>query len=89
MSKQVFCIKLNQESEGMKAPPFPGELGLKIFNQVSQAAWNMWTAHQTMLINEYRLNLADPKSREFLMNELQNYFFGNGSEKPQGFTEPK
>lgn len=89
MSKQVFCIKLNQEAEGMKAPPFPGELGNKIFNQVSQTAWNMWTAHQTMLINEYRLNLADPKSREFLMQELQNYFFGNGSEKPQGFTEPK
>lgn len=89
MSKQVFCIKLNQEAEGMKAPPFPGELGTKLFNQVSQTAWNMWTAHQTMLINEYRLNLADPKSREFLMQELQNYFFGNGSEKPQGFTEPK
>ena len=73
----------------MKAPPFPGELGNKIFNQVSQTAWNMWIAHQTMLINEYRLNLADPKSREFLQQELQSYFFGEGSEKPKGFTKPE
>lgn len=89
MSKQLFCIKLNQEAEAMNAPPFPGELGNKIFNQVSQKAWGMWIAHQTMLINEYRLNLADVKSREFLLQEMQNYFFGDGSEKPKGFVKPE
>ena len=88
MAHQIFCIKLNQESEGMNNPPFPGELGQKIFKQVSQKAWNMWLGHQTMLINEYRLNLADPKSREFLQQEMQNYFFGEGSEKPKGFIDP-
>ena len=86
MTKQIFCIKLNQDAEAMNAPPFPGELGERIFNQVSKQAWKMWLSHQTMLINEYRLSLIDPKAREFLRNELQNYFFGDGSEKPSGFT---
>lgn len=89
MVKSLFCIKLNQEAERMKTPPFPGDLGTKIYNHVSQKAWDMWIAHQTMLINEYRLNLADPKSREFLMQELNKYFFGDGSEKPKGFVEPE
>lgn len=88
MSKQLFCVKLKQEAEAMKNPPFPGPLGLKIHHQVSQKGWVMWLAHQTMLINEYRLNLADAKAREFLLKEMQNYFFGEGSEKPTGFVEP-
>lgn len=87
MSKTIFCIKLNQEAEAMQSPPFPGELGNKIFKHVSQQAWNMWLGHQTMLINEYRLNLADPKSREFLLQELDKYFFGDGSEAPAGYSE--
>ena len=70
----------------MSAPPFPGELGERIFNQVSKQAWKMWLSHQTMLINEYRLSLIDPKAREFLRNEMQNYFFGDGSQTPGGFT---
>ena len=86
MTRPVFCVKLNQETEGMDAPPFPGELGEKIFNQVSKQAWKMWLSHQTMLINEYRLSLIDPKAREFLRNEMQNYFFGDGSATPGGFT---
>jgi len=86
MTRTIFCVKLNQEAEGMNAPPFPGELGEKIFNQVSRQAWKMWLGHQTMLINEYRLSLIDQKAREFLRNEMQNYFFGDGSNKPGGFT---
>lgn len=86
MKKSLFCIKLNREAEGLSSPPFPGELGNKIFEQVSQQAWNEWLTHQTMLINEYRLNLAESKSREFLLQELQNYFFGEGSQKPQRFV---
>lgn len=86
MSRQVFCSKLKQEAEGLDQPPFPGLLGEKVFNQVSKQAWKMWLAHQTMLINEYRLSLIDPKAREFLINEMENYFFGEGSATPSGFT---
>lgn len=86
MTRTLFCVKLNQEAEGMNAPPFPGELGEKLFNQVSKQAWSMWLTHQTMLINEYRLSLIDSKAREFLRGELENYFFGDGSKKPGGYT---
>ena len=86
MTKLVFCVKLNQEAEGMNAAPFPGALGERIFNQVSKQAWKLWLAHQTMLINEYRLSLIDPKAREFLRKEMENYFFGDGSQIPGGYT---
>ena len=86
MTKQLFCAKLNQEAEAMSAQPFPGALGEKIFNHISKQAWKMWLAHQTMLINEYRLNLMDPKAREFLKEEMEKYFFGEGSDKPSGFN---
>jgi Fe-S cluster biosynthesis and repair protein YggX len=86
MTRTVFCVKLNQEAEGMLAPPFPGEFGEKIYNQVSRQAWSTWLSHQTMLINEYRLNLLDPKAREFLRTEMQKWFFGEGSSKPAGYT---
>jgi Fe-S cluster biosynthesis and repair protein YggX len=86
MSRLVFCSKLQIEAEGLAKPPFPGPLGERIFNNVSKQAWTMWLSHQTMLINEYRLNLSDVKSREFLKEEMQKYFFGEGSEKPEGFS---
>jgi Fe-S cluster biosynthesis and repair protein YggX len=86
MTRQLICVKLNQEKEGLDAVPFPGPLGEKIFNQVSKEAWTMWLSHQTMLINEYRLSLMDPKAREFLREEMEKYFFGEGSEKPSGFV---
>tara|TARA_Y100000588_G_scaffold366308_1_gene431886 strand:+ start:19 stop:288 length:270 start_codon:yes stop_codon:yes gene_type:complete len=89
MSRQILCIKLNEETEGMNAPPFPGPLGKRIYNEVSKRAWQMWLEHQTMLINEYRLSLMDPKAREFLQNEMKDYFFGEGSKKPDGFSPEK
>lgn len=87
MSRIIFCSKLNQETEGLDAPPFPGELGQRIYQHISKVAWKMWLDHQTMLINEYRLSLIDPKAREFLTKEMINYFFGQGSDKPAGFTK--
>ncbi len=87
MNKTIFCCKLKKEAEAMDRQPFPGALGDKIFNQVSKEAWSMWLSHQTMLINEYRLNLIEAKAREFLKEEMQKYFFGEGSEKPAGYTE--
>ncbi len=89
MTKQVACQKLNQTLDAMTSPPFPGPLGEKIYNHISQQAWNGWVAHQTMLINEYRLALIDPKARAFLQEEMEKYFFGEGSAPPAGFSEEK
>ena len=86
MTHHVFCAKLNQEAEGLDAPPFPGPFGEKIYNQISKDAWKMWLSHQTMLINEYRLSLIDTKAREFLREEMEKYFFGEGSTKPSGYV---
>lgn len=86
MSRIIYCCKLKQEAEGLNKAPFPGALGQKIYNEVSKQAWDMWLSHQTMIINEYRLNLMEAKSREFLKEEMEKYFFGEGSEKPQGYT---
>lgn len=82
----IHCVKLNKEAEGLAQAPLPGELGQKIYDNISQEAWQLWLAHQTMLINEYRLSLIDPKARAFLMQELQKFLFGAGSEKPAGYT---
>ena len=69
--------------------PYPGELGKRIFDNVSQEAWQMWLKHQTMLINEYRLSPLDPKSRSFLESEMEKFFFGEGSARPEGYVTPK
>ncbi len=89
MSRTVFCVKLQQEAPGLERPPYPGALGQKIFESISQQAWQMWLAHQTMLINEYRLSAVDPKARQFLQTEMEKFFFGEGSEKPQGYVPPE
>lgn len=82
----IFCCKLKEEAEALQKPPFPGPLGEKIHQHVSRKAWEMWLAHQTMLINEYRLNLLDTQARTFLHEEMEKFFFGDGSEKPAGFS---
>ena len=89
MSHKVHCIKLDKEAEGLNAVTYPGELGKRIYEQVSQEAWQMWLSHQTMLINEYRLTPIEPKAREFLEEEMEKFFFGGGSEKPKDFVEPE
>lgn len=85
MSRQILCSKLKQEAEGLESAPFPGSLGEKIYTDISAQAWNMWLSHQTMLINEYRLSLMDPKARDFLREEMKKFLFGEGSETPSGF----
>lgn len=87
MTRTITCIKLNIETEGLDHPPYPGDLGQKIYNQISQQAWQQWLNHQTMLINEYRLSLIDPKARSFLTAEMEKFLFGTGSDKPAGYTE--
>jgi len=88
MSHTVTCIKLGKETEGLTAPPYPGELGKRIYENVSQEAWQMWLSHQTMLINEYRLTPFEQKASEFLEQEMENYFFGEGSDKPKEYVPP-
>lgn len=78
MSRTVNCVKLGREAEGLDRQPYPGELGERIYNEVSKEAWQEWVEHQTRLINEYRLMLADPKAREFLAEEMEKFFFGGG-----------
>ena len=85
MAHIVQCVKLQKEADGLDFPPYPGELGKKIYESVSKEAWQMWLGQQTMLINEYRLSLADPKSQQFLKEELDKFFFGEGSTPPADF----
>ena len=85
MARMVNCIKLGKEAEGLDFQPYPGELGKKVFENVSKEAWDSWLSHQTMLINEYRLNPLDPKSRKMIEQEMQKFFWGEGSEAPPDF----
>lgn len=88
MARMVRCIKLGREAEGLDRPPYPGALGLRIFDQVSKEAWSAWLRHQTMLVNENRLNLADIQARQYLTKQMENYFFGAGAEMPSGYVPP-
>ena len=88
MARMVKCVLLGQEAEGLDRPPYPGELGQRIYENVSKVGWKRWVAHQTMLINEYRLTPIEPKARKFLEAEMEKFFFGSGSQAPEGF-QPK
>ena len=76
MARMVNCVKLGKEAEGLDRQPYPGELGRRIFENVSKEAWQLWMQQQTMLINEYRLSVIDPKARTFLEDEMVKFFFG-------------
>ena len=89
MARTVNCIKLGREAEGLDRPPYPGEMGKKIFEQVSKEGWQLWVRHQTMLINEYRLTPVEPKARKFLEEEMQKFFFGEGSAVPDDYVPPE
>ena len=88
MTRTVHCIKLNREAEGMDRPPLPGELGKKIFDSVSKEAWAAWIRHQTMLVNENRLNLADARARKYLAQQMEKHFFGDGADQAAGYVPP-
>lgn len=85
MGQMVNCVKLNREAEGLDRQPYPGELGKRVFENVSKEAWQDWLKHQTMLLNEYRLSPIDPKARKFLEEQMEKFFFGDGSELPPDF----
>ena len=85
MARMVQCVVLKREAPGLPRQPYPGELGKRIYESVSREAWARWLQHQTMLINEYRLTPIEPKARKFLEAEMEKFFFGTGSQAPQGY----
>lgn len=87
MTRMVHCIKLKIEAEGLARAPYPGPLGQRIFENVSKQAWGQWVEHQTRLINEYRLALAESTARKFLATEMEKYFFG-GELAQTGYVPP-
>jgi Fe-S cluster biosynthesis and repair protein YggX len=89
VSRMVQCVLLKREAPGLERAPYPGELGQRIFAGVSKEAWAQWLKHQTMLINEYRLTPIEPKARKFLETEMEKFFFGAGSQAPEGYQPPK
>ena len=86
MSRTVNCVLLKKEGEGLDYVPYPGELGQRIYDDVCKEAWQQWPAHQTTLINENRLTPIEPEARKFLETEMEKFFFGEGSAKPQGYV---
>ena len=88
MARMVKCIKLGREAEGLDFAPYPGELGKRIFENVSTQAWKQWLEHQKMLVNENRLSLADKKARDYLAQQMDNYFFGGGADAAAGYIPP-
>ena len=88
MTRMVHCIKLNTEAEGLDRPPYPGELGKRLYENVSKQAWADWIRHQTMLVNENRLNLADQRARQYLARQMEKHFFGEGADAAQGYVPP-
>jgi Fe-S cluster biosynthesis and repair protein YggX len=88
VSRLVQCVLLKHEAPGLDRAPYPGDLGQRIYEHVSKEAWTRWIAHQTMLMNEYRLTPVEPKARKFLETEMEKFFFGSGSKAPEGFNPP-
>src|SRR5262249_33472623 len=89
MARMVHCVKLGREAEGLDFPPYPGELGKRIYENVSKEAWQQWLRHQTMLVNENRLSLADPRARKYLAEQMERHFFGSGADVASGYVPPK
>jgi len=89
MARMVRCVKLGRDAEGLDYPPYPGEIGRRIYDNVSKQAWQTWLEQQKMLINENRLNLADPKARKYLEEQMLKHFFGAGADQAAGYVPPE
>jgi len=89
MTRKVNCQLLGEELDGLSFQPYPGELGKRIYENISQQAWQRWLAHQTMLINENRLSPINPQHRKYLEGEMEKFFFGEGSAAPEGYVPPE
>ena len=83
--RMVQCAKLQRELPGLPKPPFPGVLGQRIFKSISQQAWQMWQQQSVILINHYGLNMADKRAQQFLMQQMDDFFFGPDAPMPEGW----
>lgn len=89
-ARKVFCVKFQREMPGLDEVPFEGHpLGQKIYENVSREAWKLWLEHMKMIMNEYRLNLGMPEAQEFLLHQMDEYFFGEGAAFPPGYVPPR
>jgi Fe-S cluster biosynthesis and repair protein YggX len=88
MARTVQCVYLKREAEGLDFTVYPGDLGKRIYDNVSKEAFEAWKKHQTMLVNENRLNLADARARQYLARQMESFFFGGGAEQPAGYVPP-
>jgi Fe-S cluster biosynthesis and repair protein YggX len=88
MAHMVFCVRNKKEMEGLDEPPFDSELGQKIYKNVSKAAWDEWLGRQKMLLNEYRLQPWLPQAQQFLVEQMEDFFFGSGSALPADYVPP-
>ncbi|MBE0658363.1 MAG: oxidative damage protection protein [Bryobacteraceae bacterium] len=86
--RMVQCVKLGRELEGLSESPFDNPLGQRIYDHVSKEAWGMWVEHMKMIMNEYRLNLGNREAQEFLLKQMEEYFFGDGLKVPPGYVAP-
>jgi len=89
MERIIYCEYYKEDRVGLEKAPYPGETGKRIYESISKEAWQLWLEHQTMLINENRLSMLDPEARQFLNEELQKFFFGEGSTKPKEYIPPE
>jgi Fe-S cluster biosynthesis and repair protein YggX len=88
MPRTVHCAYLKKDAEGLDFAVYPGELGKRIYDNISKEAWQLWVKHQTMLVNENRLNLADQRARQYLARQMENFLFGAGADQPAGYVPP-
>ncbi len=88
MARMVQCVKLGRELEGLDKPPFAGELGQRLYDSVSKEGWKLWTQHMTMVVNEFRLSMANPESQKILMEQMEQFFFGEGAALPPEYKPP-
>jgi len=88
MARTVHCQYLKKDAPGLDFPTYPGELGKRIYDHISKEGWQAWLKHQTMLVNENRLNLADQRSRQYLARQMERFLFGEGADKPAGYVPP-
>ncbi|MGH9718523.1 MAG: oxidative damage protection protein [Candidatus Acidiferrales bacterium] len=86
--RMVKCAKLGRELPGLDRPPWKGEIGQRVYESVSQEAWQMWVDHSKMLLNEFHLNPLDPRSQKIMEEQMEQFFFGDGSKPPEGFVAP-
>ena len=87
--RMVKCVKFGREMEGLERVPWKGELGKRIYENVSKEAWKMWIEYSKMLMNEYRLNPLDPQSQNIIAEQMEKFFFGEGAQLPPGYVPQK